>query len=340
MKVKNGVLGRIGQTFQLFAANIVPLSLLYIIAIFIFELVFSTFFKFSVFGNINMWAENILDELYNVQTLIMIIVWIIIFLVYLIALIPVNIGTIRWVKQAYSWKEVTVKENFMYAINNFFGIFKTYWFIFAYVALVPAVVLIVWLILVLLWQLWIPFASWVGGIVSVVAIFMFMVYSIYRWIKATFAIYNAIEKEEYTKINFDESIKYTTNNWWRIAGNIILFALLMIFVGGIIWYVTSFLWIRWPQIDMSQFADPENLSAEDLRMVSDTLSQVTIGGVIAWIINAFVQSIITVLWTIFTYLLYKTMQIESGEWVEIKNVSAMKKEARDTEPERWVIEEL
>jgi hypothetical protein len=43
-------------------------------------------------------------------------------------------------------------------------------------------------------------------------------------VKATFAIYNAVSKAEFSNINFKESVELTAYQWWRIVGNMILFA--------------------------------------------------------------------------------------------------------------------
>jgi hypothetical protein len=45
---------------------------------------------------------------------------------------------------------------------------------------------------------------------------LFLVFSIYRGLKASFVLYSAVSNEKFTQEDFDKSIKTTDNQLWRI----------------------------------------------------------------------------------------------------------------------------
>ena len=45
---------------------------------------------------------------------------------------------------------------------------------------------------------------------------------VYRWVKTYFSLNSAVDSSEYTKENFNISVKITDWNWWRIVWNYIL----------------------------------------------------------------------------------------------------------------------
>jgi hypothetical protein len=50
----------------------------------------------------------------------------------------------------------------------------------------------------------------------IISLITFIIFSIYRGTKAMFALYSAVDKNKYSKINFLHSVKITNDNWWRI----------------------------------------------------------------------------------------------------------------------------
>jgi hypothetical protein len=65
------------------------------------------------------------------------------FLVYLLLYIPVFLGLIKTIQQVYNNEAVKIQKNIYYGFSRLWLSMKTYWYIFAYVALIPALIFIV-----------------------------------------------------------------------------------------------------------------------------------------------------------------------------------------------------
>lgn len=340
MEAKAWVFERIGQAFSLYVNNFIPLTVAYIVIIFIFEVIVMNLFQFSVLGNLNFGEEGALTQIYTVSTLIWIILGIIWFLAYIMILVPVNIATIKWVQQAYNGTTVTVEKNLRSAVLNILNIFKVYWYIFAYVALIPMCIMIVWLLIILWGQLsGNSILLWLWSGITVIAGIILTVSAIYRGIRTTFSLYNAIEKNEYTKFNFQESIEMSKDNWWRIVWNIMMFAIVVMIGSGLIWAVSGLVWIGWSDIDYMSLVTQENISPEDIKVITESIGKMSISGILWTVLDAILQALIAVFWISFMYIFFKRLQLENDD-TPIENISAQKNEARNTDPKKWVIEEL
>lgn len=55
-----------------------------------------------------------------------------------------------------------------------------------------------------------------------ISVLLFIIFSIYRGIRSSFSLMNAVDKESYTKENFQESIILSEGKWWQIFWNLVI----------------------------------------------------------------------------------------------------------------------
>ena len=231
MEPKAWVFGRLWQSFTLLKGSFFKLSL----PIFVFQLIFvvivwaiGLMFFFLMSESLNLLSTDPLSVYNDPTVIIAIAVWILLFLLYLILYIPVTLGLLKWIKQSINWEKITILKNISFWFSRLFKAFKTYWFVFAYVALIPALFFIWGWLLTIIWMLlsnnillmiWWAL-TWISGI-------LFIAFSIYRGIKSVFAMFSAVDNDQFTKANFLESVKITDNNWWRIVWNLLVIWILV-----------------------------------------------------------------------------------------------------------------
>jgi membrane-anchored glycerophosphoryl diester phosphodiesterase (GDPDase) len=63
-----------------------------------------------------------------------------------------------------------------------------------------------------------------------ISVIIFVVFSIYRGMRATFALSYAVEKESFTKENFKNALEMVDGKWWRVFWNFFLVGI----IGGLI----------------------------------------------------------------------------------------------------------
>lgn len=322
MQAKEKVFERIGQTFELYKNNFVPLTVLIFVVTFAFQVWFLNIMFWIMGSSFSTPSSESIGSFYSVWVIIGIIFFIIWFLVYLMILIPATIATIKGVQQAYTWEVVDPKQNLRYAISNFLNTLRTYWYIFAYVALIPALIFIVaWLLFIIgtAWGIGVLSALW--WVVMWIAVIVFIVFAIYRWIRSTFSLYNAVDKDEYTKINFQESLWYTENLWWRIVWNMIVIWI----IGAIIWMIVGFVaglvWIGATEVSSTQMLSGE-VSSDAIGAMMNNIWTVSIFTILESILTSILQSFTTVLGIIFGYIFLKRLAFEKGD--EIENITAKK----------------
>ena len=164
-------------------------------------------------------------------------------------LIPIKLWLIRWIKQWFNAESINILDNFKFWIENFLNSFKTYWYIFAYVYLYPALAFIALSLVLLVFMQNKDLMDTYSGILMTIAI-VSAVFSIWfiivRWIKATFALFSAVDNDSFTEEDFKNSIKPTHNNLWRIFWNILLFWLIVSFASSIVWGIfNTIVWLFW-----------------------------------------------------------------------------------------------
>jgi hypothetical protein len=305
---KISVLDRIEQSFEIFRKNFIKLFL----PIFLYKLLSVVLFwwiaTYYFISNIWKLSDNTLDFftiLNDPYIITSIVIWVFLFIVYLLLYIPVLLSIIKSTKQSYNWEKINIQENLLYWFSRFSKSMKTYWYIFVYVALLPAIIFIIWWGLFNAWFYFPDFSIWkqIGWVIMVFSWILFLVFSLYRWIKTTFSISSAIDKDKFTKENFLHSLHITKNNWWRIFWN-------FFFVWFIVWLVWSFLsWAVWIFIP-SAFDFEEIKSVEDLKNIWEVFS------IFPLLLSNFVKSIIDtaglVFIIIFTYIFFKRLEQENA----------------------------
>jgi len=340
---KEVVLDRIEQSFDLFKSNFKGLFVPLFIFQFITMVVIYNILSAILFSMFNFWwdissSSWIMDSFWKLYTdpMFILFVSISIFLVlsYLTIFVPFLVSVIRGVSLAYKWKEewndIDMLDNLKYWFINFSASFKTYWYIFAYVALIPSLIIIVWWLLVIYAQtykntwnimnIWF-YIVWIGA-------FILMVSSIIRWLKATFGLYWAIDKSEYTKENFNFTVLVTKNNWWRIVWNLFLLWLIIYLVSwifsGIIWSI-SWIWSGFSITDLLSIK-----KAEDITALMDKMWWTTVFSIIWDTLNLVITVAASVFTYIFTYILYKRLELESNEkGTGTKRVPVLKSETSE-----------
>lgn len=307
MQASEKVLDRFVQTIEIFKKGFFYITLPF----FLYSFVSFIFFGIVIFLILSTWYFSnfnlgFIDYL-NFITPWNIIIWIIlllIFLAYIILYIPFFIFTVKSINDLYNWKDIVdIKFNISFSISRFFSIIKTYWYIFAYVALIPALIFIFWWILFNLWFfLWIWDIFYrLGWVFMWAALFLFVFFAIYRWIKSTFSLYSAIEKDEFTKDNFVKSIELTNGKWWRILWNIFFVGLLVWILSSILsWILSIFFW--------AGFWFETIFSWVDLTWLFTIPFIVSF--IFWWVFNLLIETIWTSFILVFWFLLYKRFELE------------------------------
>lgn len=300
MEPKIWVFGRVWQSFEILKNNFLSLTLpLFIYNFIALVLVWAIFFS-VLFSN--MW--NISDSKFdwfilldNPIVIINITIWVLLFIAYLILYIPVLLSLLKSVKQAIAWENITIKENLNYWFSRIINSFKTYWYIFSYVALIPAIIFIIWWLLIIIGfsSDWLSILGNIWAILIAVWWITFVVFAIYRWIKATFALYSAVDEDSFTKSNFLNSIELTDNKWWIIVWNFIVISLIMWVISFIIWFVFWVIYYSW--VDFQSIN-----TLEEFISFANNFS--IIPQIISGFLNNIINTIITVFSTIFIYLLF------------------------------------
>ncbi len=309
---KEKVLDRIEQSFVLFKNNFLELFLPIFLYNLFSVLVFWTLGLFYVLNKLSNISTDVSPDFFTVLNnpivVIMITFGMIIFIAYLLINITFILGLIKSIQQASKSEQVTPKENILYGFKNLFNSFKTYWYIFAYVALIPALIFIVWGILFNLWFYYdnssLLLKIWWA--LMVIAWILFFFFAIVRWIKATFPLYNAVEKGDFSKENFSWALKLTKNNWWRVLWN---FALVGLIIWLVTWMISGVIWIITPPMNL------DNIKwLEDIKSIVDNFS--IIWNIISNTLKAIINNIGTVFMIIFTYVFFKRLEDENSNLSE------------------------
>ncbi|QFR39297.1 hypothetical protein A9Q91_03610 [Candidatus Gracilibacteria bacterium 28_42_T64] len=309
---KEKVLDRIEQSFVLFKNNFLELFLPIFLYNLFSVLVFGTLGLFYVLNKLSNISTDVSPDFFTVLNnpivVIMITFGMIIFIAYLLINITFILGLIKSIQQASKSEQVTPKENILYGFKNLFNSFKTYWYIFAYVALIPALIFIVGGILFNLGFYYdnSSLLLKIGGALMVIAGILFFFFAIVRGIKATFPLYNAVEKGDFSKENFSGALKLTKNNWWRVLGN---FALVGLIIGLVTGMISGVIGIITPPMNLDNIK-----GLEDIKSIVDNFS--IIGNIISNTLKAIINNIGTVFMIIFTYVFFKRLEDENSNLSE------------------------
>ena len=317
---KEWVFDRIEQSFNILVKN-KDNFLKLVLPFFTYKLVFTiliwNFISFWLLWNLDLQKTDIFSSPYYLIIFFFTIFW---FFLYLIFIIWFFLYTIKSVKDIYEWKTIDLKSNLKYGVDSIIPSFNTYWYIFAYIAIIPSIFIIIWWLLVIFWiNLW-WFIMWFWFL-------LLLVFMVYRWVETSFSLFSAVDYNHFTKSNFKTSIKITNWNWWRIVGN---FLLLSIFFSIIFWIIDSIFSLF--STDIFDIVDINNLIE---KKVNWTLNQSNIAEIkksvmnyydtfyfnnfLISIINLFLDNIKEVFFLIFTFVFYKRLKLEKF-WEKEKNI--------------------
>jgi len=239
--------------------------------------------------------------------------WWLYILTYLFVLIPVQIAMIKTIQQTFIGEKVKVDQYLWYGFKTIGSIFKTYWYSFEYVALIPALIFILWWIALIVWLFMdLSPLDIIWWIIMWASCILFLVFSIYRWTKANFAIISAIDNQEFTKENFTSSVSLSDNGFWRVFWNLFGIGFIVGCVINLINFITS-LTLGFTSYSSTSF---EELSwASEIAQIQDAinwLADFNLPSFIVNIISTWVWSALGTLIVVFTYLLFKRLQVENN----------------------------
>lgn len=314
MKAQEKVLDRIEQSFEIFKKSfiylVIPFFCYYLFSFIFFGLIviyllFSWIFL-SIFDTMDY--TNFFLFFSNPKVVLLFTLAIFFWIIYLLLFIPFSIYWIKTIGDFFKWADkIDFKENFMYSLNRFIPIMKTYWYIFAYVALIPSLLFIFWgFIFNISYFMKLPdIFKYTWGVIMVISSLLFIIFSIYKWMKSTFSIYSAIDSDEYTISNFNKSVKITDKKWWRIVWNIFL---IWIIVWLLSWIASNFF-----SIFFSNSSNIWNIFNEfnDKDLLKSFLSNFSFFNYfVSWFFEILIKTIWNVFIFIFIYVFYKRLSDE------------------------------
>ncbi len=316
MNAKENVLDRIEQTFILFKNNFKDLFLPIFIYNFLFIILIFNIFSFTFFyfyptdyGSFNS------GSIFWISTIIYTTLLISGFLLYLIFYIWIYLWLIKTIKDLYNSEKINLNQNIKYWFLNILESFKTYWNIFAYVYLIPAIILIILLIFVLLLlsQQNYELLKNIWLIVFIIFILIFFPFVLYRWIKTIFSLYSAINEDSFLKDNFLFSIKITNNNWWRIVWNMILVWMFIWLISSTFSFFINMIWSLWNNTNIWDILlNLNKLKIDDLKNIIENYNNFNIFKIISNLLKLVITTIWTIYSTIFIFIFFKRLEQESN----------------------------
>ena len=321
LQAKEKFLDRVEQSFILFKDNILSFSLTFIIFNILCFIIVPHILVVVVFSIIpidNLFVSESTEVLSNMSFMISLLltIGVLLFLLYVSAIIPVQVALLKSIKQAIYSEKVTPKENIFYGVSRISEIFRVYWYLFVYVFLIPALIFIVWGILLniglynrtdstaILITIW--------GVLMWLASIMAIFYSVYRWIRSKFSIITAIDTEDFSKEKFTQSLDITKGKAWRIFWNIFgvaFFGMLLIWVIWGIWKAIGLL-----GADFSFFSDlgEEVSKKQEFQQMLESFRGFNIFSFINTVIQTSLNTLLGVFITVFTYVFFKRLEQEFG----------------------------
>lgn len=312
LSAKSWVLDRIEQSFSVFIkhpiALVIPLSIFQIIMI---ELIPALSVSIIFWGNL-IDTMSINSLFYIAISLALIYA-----LFYVVLLIPVTLGIIKWASDILHGKTVYLKEVLFYGFSKIFDAFRVYWFLFAYAYLIPALCFIfAWCILLSGLFLDNDLISYIGWWLMIASSVYALIQWIYRGIKWSFWIAWAIYENDFSKQQFIASVQYTNGNWWRIVWNYLLLWVMSALVMGIFWWIIWAVWFIWND-SINMFSSANEINSWTLEQFIWNLWNFS---VFIFIINSISQilgSIVSAFVIVFSLILYLRLKDEAIDWKKV-----------------------
>lgn len=342
---KETVLERIEQSFQILFK---PKNLFSIVFP-IFILNFWFFLCGTYLQNIALWWAlddikswgieswvNLWSLLSDSSIILNISIYTTLLLVYYIIFTFLYLWAVEATKNSiYETEHSDIYEYIKYGINNFWKSMYTYYYYFIYVFWGLAGVFIVAGIVMILWLQNGGKDSSIFHIGAVVGTLWFVIvwfFSFYRSLRATFFLISAVDKESYSKENFEYATTPSKGNIWRILWNFLLLSITIWLISSIFWSVTSgivstALWWAQDQAGISTlissmaensigwnqlWENPTDMTKTIENMINSmekpTLSPLVI---VNGFISEFTSSITLWMVLIFTFILFKRLEEET-----------------------------
>lgn len=336
LQPKEEIFDRIEQSFDFMKTNFIKL----ILPLFIYNFIFFWVIYLFVMNYISLiiwWLwdfswDTLLQIIYSAEWILVIAIMMFLGLLNALLYIPLFIASIRSIHQAAMQETITMNENVIFWFKNILNSFSTYWYIFKYIYLIPAIFFIIWWIwfnLIYFLKLENELLKNISIGLMIIAFILFIIFSIYRWLQATFVLYSAISNESFTQNDFDLNIKITKNNLLRIFWNFILLWFILWFVSRISWFISNIFlpnsvdtWLD-KYLTLDNFIKIKNgvnpLDIIKIDEIEIIFSQIN------FLINSFVweflSALIIIFWFVFTYIFMKRLEIESKENMNLELVN-------------------
>ncbi|MDD3793961.1 MAG: hypothetical protein PHI37_04055 [Candidatus Gracilibacteria bacterium] len=309
------VLDRIEQSFDIFKKAfiylVLPLFVYNIISFVFFALVLSYFlFSGILLSLFELLRGDIFLFFSDIKFLLLASLSLFFLLLYVLLLIPFLIYTIKTIGDFYNGVEkLDFKDNFLYATSRFFDIMRTYWYIFAYLALLPSLIFIIGGFIFNIGYFFDLQFNYkiIGGGFMLAGFLYFIVNMIYKGIKSTFALYSAIDNDSYTKEDFLQSVSVTDKNWWRIFGNLVLVGLIVGFFSG---FASKFFSIFFGSFGNFTNLDFQNINKDTIQDFINAFS--FFNYFVSGFFDNLIKTIESVFVYIFIYVFYKRLVFESN----------------------------
>lgn len=343
---KEGLFDRVEQSFNLFVKFfkwlLLPVFLYYFLFWALYSFLSTSFYVwylgdeffisfFSQLSNLNQSDWNTVTDLltyifWNSKIVFLwyfsMLIWLIIALLF----IPIKLGLIRWIKQWFNDENINIAENFKYGFDNFISSFKTYWYIFAYVYLIPALVFIVLSLLLIILLKNESLMNEYSSSLIIIGVFswlFFLWFIIYRSLQAKFALFSAVDNDSFTEGDFKKSLKPTKNNLIRIFGNLLVFWIILSIASSFVWWIFNLIVsIFWATSNMDSIFSKIDINLlNNSQEILNYLSNIDIKELTSFNIFAFISkawwNLITAIWeiimTIFIYIFYKRLVFEKKD---------------------------
>ena len=273
----------------------------------------------------DMKGLDLFEFLNNSSVVIWITVWITLYIIYLMFYVVLLLWFLKSIRQVVKLEKITIIDNLKYWVLNFSNSMKTYWYIFAYIALIPSILFIVgWILFNIPYFIsGLDFIESIWGAIIVLSLIIFIIFAIYRWLKSTFSLYSAVNENSFTKENFTFSIKITDFNWMRIFWNFLLVWIIISIISSIIsWIIWSLLFFGngwWSIIDlfMDWIYNRWNIWTPNMWDIKNIINDYVNNFSIFWeLISNFIKNILTTLSSVFlltfTYIFFLRLKQESN----------------------------
>lgn len=321
-KAKESFFDRFEQSFEIFKNNfydLIGLLLGYKIFAVLISITYIYFFLVFTF-NLSQTPWYTVEEFIVNPTIVSFFIGgVALFIFYLLLFIPIFVWTLNAIKKSIKWEKTSIEENLKYWFSNFWNAIKTYWLIFSYIALIPALLIIIWGIINIFGQYQWENLVMVWALISLIWVWYLLFNTIYKWTKAAFWLYSANFNEKYTEEDFEKSTKLSDKKWLRTWLNIffiwIITTIFMSLISLIIWTILNFADINNWSENLPHFSYKNYKEAWEIiynYTIESFKSYSLIYSIMNNLINAFLNIIWAVFVTIFTYIFYLRLKDEDN----------------------------